>query len=301
MEVCARSSIIATSLLVSVCSAGAADLPVKPAVAFQPQSAAETWQFTVMPYFWAPSLNGTSSIRGRTADVDLTFLDMVERSQIPKDLFGLMGYFEARKGPWSLFSDLAYFRISDSRSLFRERSLAPGISGQIAASAEGTVKMFIGEGVAAYEIARFGSPVVYSAFDVYAGIRGWWQEGSASLAISARLNIHDLEISGGRAIARSGDVSWVDPLVGLRWRYQFAPDKQFVVRGDVGGFGVGSDMSWQAVALFDWEFCRTQNVAWKAVVGYRALSVDYAQGSGRTLYRYDILQHGPIFGISATF
>jgi hypothetical protein len=270
-------------------------------VAFQAQPAADTWQFTVVPYFWAPSLNGASTIGGRTADVDLTFLDMVEHSQIPKDLFGLMGYFEARKGPWSLFSDLAYFRISDSRSLFRERSLAPGISGQIAASAEGTVKMFIGEGAAAYEFARFGSPAVYSAFDVYAGLRGWWQEASASLAISARLNIHDLEISGGRAIARSGDVSWVDPLVGLRWRYQFAPDKQFVVRGDVGGFGVGSDMSWQAVALFDWEFCRTQNVAWKAVIGYRALSVDYAQGSGRTLYEYDMLQHGPVFGISATF
>jgi hypothetical protein len=283
-------------------TAGAADLPIKPApIVLPPQPPADVWRFTVMPYFWAPSLNGTATIRGRTADVDLTFLDMVEHSRIPKDLFGLMGYLEARKGPWSLFTDLVYFQISHSASAFRERSLAPGISGEIAASAEATIRMFIGEAAAAYEIARFGTPAAYSAFDVYAGLRGWWQEASASLAISAQLDIGDLEISRNRAIARSGDVSWVDPLIGLRWRYRFAPDKELVVRGDVGGFGVGSDISWQAIAMFDWEFCRSESVVWKAVLGYRALSVDYSQGSGRTLYEWDVVQHGPIFGISATF
>jgi len=291
----------AASLLVSTCAAGAADLPTKPPAVFQTQPPPEVWQFTVMPYFWGPSLNGTSTIRGRTADVDLTFIDMVEHSQIPKDLFGLMGYFEARKGPWSLYSDLVYFRLGHSASLFRERSLTPGISGQIAASAEGTIKMFIGEAAAAYEFYRVGTPAAYSAFDVYAGLRGWWQEASASLTVNARLDIRDLQISGSRAIAKSGDVSWVDPLVGLRWRYRFAPDKEFVVRGDVGGFGVGSEFSWQAVALFDWEIYRAQGVTWKADIGYRALSVDYSQGSGRTLYQYDMVQHGPIFGISATF
>lgn len=161
--------------------------------------------------------------------------------------------------------------------------------------------MFIGEAAAAYEIYRAGTSATYSAFDVYAGLRGWWQAASASLAVSARLDIRDLQIAGDRAIAKSGDVSWLDPLIGLRWRYRFAPDKELVVRGDVGGFGVGSDISWQAIAMFDWEFCRAQNVTWKAVLGYRALSVDYSQGSGKTLYEYDMVQHGPIFGISAAF
>jgi len=47
--------------------------------------------------------------------------------------------------------------------------------------------------------------------------------------------------------------------------------------------------------------CRSESVVWKAVIGYRALYVDYAQGSGAQLYEFDILTHGPILGISATF
>ena len=177
-------AIVLTALLCGAGGAGAADLPIKPApMALPPQPPVEAWQFTVMPYFWAPSLNGTSTIRGRTADVDVTFLDMVEHSQIPKDLFGVMTYLEARKGQWSFFSDLVYVRLAASRSGFRERSLAPGVSGEIAASAEASVEMFIGEAAAAYEITRFGTPGSQSAVDVYAGIRGWWQEASASLAV----------------------------------------------------------------------------------------------------------------------
>ena len=293
--------VLLTAWFCSAFTAGAADLPIKPAPIVLPPQPADVWRFTVMPYFWAPSLNGTSTIRGRTADVDVTFLDMVEHSQIPKDLFGVMTYLEARKGPWSFFSDLVYVRLAASRSGVRQRSLAPGIGGEIAASAEASVEMFIGEAAAAYEIARFGTPGSQSAIDVYAGIRGWWQEASASLAIRARVNVGDLEISGNRAFARSGDVSWLDPLIGLRWRHQFSPDKELVVKGDVGGFGAGSDFSWQALATFDWEFCRSESIVWKAVIGYRALYVDYAQGSGAQLYEFDMLQHGPIFGINATF
>ena len=42
-------------------------------------------------------------------------------------------------------------------------------------------------------------------------------------------------------------------------------------------------------------------VGWAGVIGYRALYVDYAQGSGNTLFETNLLQHGPLFGISARF
>ena len=42
-------------------------------------------------------------------------------------------------------------------------------------------------------------------------------------------------------------------------------------------------------------------VTFSGVVGYRALSVGYAQGEGRRRYEFDIIQHGPVFGISARF
>ena len=80
-------------------------------------------------------------------------------------------------------------------------------------------------------------------------------------------------------------MSWVDPLVGLRLRHQFAPGWNFVVSGDVGGFDVGSKFSWQVLAAFDYEICRSRTVTWSAMLGYKALSVDYSQGSGLTPLR----------------
>jgi hypothetical protein len=37
------------------------------------------------------------------------------------------------------------------------------------------------------------------------------------------------------------------------------------------------------------------------VIGYRALSVHYAQGEGRRRYEFDVLQHGPVLGLSMRF
>jgi hypothetical protein len=36
-------------------------------------------------------------------------------------------------------------------------------------------------------------------------------------------------------------------------------------------------------------------------LGYRALYVDYSQGSGSTKYEYDVLQQGPVVGATLRF
>jgi hypothetical protein len=41
--------------------------------------------------------------------------------------------------------------------------------------------------------------------------------------------------------------------------------------------------------------------AFSGVIGYRALSVDYSQAEGQRRYRFNMLQHGPVLGISARF
>jgi hypothetical protein len=68
---------------------------------------------------------------------------------------------------------------------------------------------------------------------------------------------------------------------------------QFSARGDVGGFGVGSDSTWNTAGLFIWQ-------PWKHVAlaaGYRALNQDYESGSRQDIYKWDVLMHGPIAGI----
>jgi hypothetical protein len=172
----------------------------------------------------------------------------------------------------------------------------------VGASAGLTVEMVIAEVAAAYEIARWAaSPGSNTALDLYAGGRVWWQHADADLAVSGTGNILGLTRTGNGTFSASADVSWVDPVVGARLRHQLAPGWNLVVSGDVGGFGAGSKFSWQALATLDWEFCRSKTVTWSGMVGYKALSVDYSQGSGLTHYEYDMTMYGPIFGVTARF
>ena len=39
-------------------------------------------------------------------------------------------------------------------------------------------------------------------------------------------------------------------------------------------------------------------ITYSGLIGYKALYVDYAQGQGRKRYEFDMLQHGPVLGVS---
>ena len=121
------------------------------------------------------------------------------------------------------------------------------------------------------------------------------------MAISGTVNILGLSRTAEGTLSASGNVSWVDPVIGARLRHQLAPQWNLLVSGDVGGFDVGSRFSWQAIGALDYEFKRTKGVVWSGMIGYKALYVDYSRGSGLTNYEYDMTMHGPIFGITARF
>ena len=140
-----------------------------------------------------------------------------------------------------------------------------------------------------------------TAVDILAGARYWHQDMAIKLALTAGLDLDGLILSGGRAIARQGSVDWVDPLIGVRVRHQLAPGQELMLRGDIGGFDVGSQFSWNVTGAFSFDFAMRHGILWSGVVGYRALSVDYEKGSGVNEYRYDVLQHGPILGLTAKF
>ena len=293
--------VLATVLGCSCVAHGAdlpARMPVKAVAVVEP-----AWSYRFTPYAWLPSIKGDSTIRGRTTALDASFIDIAKNSEIPKELFGLMGSFEARNGRFSLMGDAVYLMIGRAGSGERLRNVNPNVGGTLSASVDVKFKMAIVEMAAAYELARWSAPGASSStsLDVYGGGRLWWQKAEASLAISATLTIFDLSRSGGRAVAASGDVTWVDPIVGLRLRHEFAPGKELVLRGDIGGFGAGSQFSWQAIGGYSWVFATTKSTTWSGMVGYRALFVDYSQGSDRTLYEFDILQHGPILGVTMQF
>jgi hypothetical protein len=276
----------------AVHEASAADLGPSAPPAVQP--APSPWSLRLVPYGWLISMNGTQTVRGRSVKVDASFIDIVKESDT---LVALMGDFEARNGPLALMADLVWTRIGFDGGAVRSRSLRPGVTGTVGANLGLDVEMAILEAGAAYEVARSGPLAV----DILGGLRYWYQEADLSLGLGAGLDVGDLEVIGSRGIARSGSIDWLDPMIGARLRYTVLPGHELFLRGDIGGFGAGSEFSWQAIAGYSFDFAAYQGVTFSGVVGYRALYVDYARGEGRRRYEFDMLQHGPVLGISARF
>jgi hypothetical protein len=231
-------------------------------------------------------------------NVNASFIDIVDAT-IGRGgtLIGLMADFEARKGPFALYGDLVWSKLGVEGSNVRTRSAVPGVTGVVGRSLSLDIEMGILEVGAAYEVIRSG-PL---ALDLLGGARYWHQEADLSFERAQTLDIGDLELRGARAIAASGSVDWLDPFVGARVRYAVAPGNELFLRGDIGGFGAGSDFSWQAIGGYGFDFGSYSGITFSGVIGYRALSVDYAQGEGRRRYEFDMLQHGPVLGISARF
>ena len=263
------------------------------------------WTVQFTPYAWLLSLNGSQTVRGRTVDVNETFPELVHDTWGKgNELYAAMAHVEARIGPLTLFGDVVWALLDAEGGGIRERRITPDISGAIAARGDFKYKIAIAEAGAAYEIARFGFPLgdvvrIPTALDVLAGARYWYQEADVSFDLRTTVDIADLFVLGrNRAIARSGSVDWTDPFVGAQLRFAVAPGQELLLRGDVGGFDVGSKFTWQAIAGYKFDFAVRSGITFSGLVGYRALYVDYAQGFGRRLYEFDMLIHGPVVGVS---
>ncbi len=69
------------------------------------------------------------------------------------------------------------------------------------------------------------------------------------------------------------------------------------IRGDTGGFGVASDLTWQAFPYVSWRFTKSSSLQ----LGYRWRYMDYETGSGHDRFKYDVLNQGPQLGVTFTF
>jgi len=86
-------------------------------------------------------------------------------------------------------------------------------------------------------------------------------------------------------------------LIGLNYRLPFAEKWTLHLRGDVGGFGIGPDLT-----LHGWITMARQNTeSFSWYFGYRYIAYDYETGSGANFQHYDLQQHGPGIGIAWAF
>jgi hypothetical protein len=250
------------------------------------------WTLSFTPYSWLTSLNGDTTAKGRTTDID------VDAFEVLRHLHGVpwMSYAEARNGPVALYNDIIYAPLSVGASRARSFDRL-----SLDATAGVDIRETIIELGATYEIGKWQFFSGWTAVDPLAGARYWRQEADINLALTTTLDTTGLILTRGRAIARSGDVEWVDPLVGLRFRHELAPGQELVLRGDVGGFDAGSQFSWNVLAAYSFQIGVYHGVTYSGMLGYRALAVDFVKGSDANRFEYDIIQHGPLLGLTVGF
>ena len=218
------------------------------------------WEFLVEPYLMFPNMKGTVGI-GALPDgmVDAGIGDIFSRLQS-----GFMLYAEAQNGTLAFSSDLLYMSLKQDAE--PTRTIA---SGSVSMSETG------------WELAGLRK------------ILPWLESGIAGRLVSLKVDMEVVRNQiGGNTSARQENMThmWVDPLLVVRMRLPDSGKWLLQLRGDIGGFGVGSDLTWQIQAYGGYRF----SDLFQVTAGYRALSIDYEKGTDQDRFLYDVTTFGPV-------
>jgi hypothetical protein len=199
------------------------------------------------------AMSGTTAVRGREVDVDVSASDIFSNLQ-----FGAMGLVIARKGKWGLGGDAIWMALGTT--------------------VRNTNVDFNQGAFSFYGLRRLGS--------------------AADLTFGMRVNTLQGQLkSNTLGFDVSQDKTWVDPLVGLILRSPGQHRVQLKAYTEIGGFGAGSDFTWQIFPTLGFKF----NDRVSLEVGYRWLDMDYKTGDGSERFGYDVLTQGPVGGLAFRF
>lgn len=196
----------------------------------------DKWQFKITPYLWIASIKGNTGSDGSDIDFDTDYRFLT--------LDNLDGAFfvavSASKGRWTWQTDLIYLNFGDNF-----------IVGPIDTSID--LKGDIIELSAAYKLKSF--------------------EHTEILFGARRVSL-DTDISLTPGPQSTGDHTWLDPIIGLRYIRPLGERWQAIGRVDLGGFGISSDLTVNVLAGAAFSMTRHSSL----ILGYRYLRLDFAEG-----------------------
>lgn len=221
---------------------------------------APAWVGQVSPYLWGAGFGGTVTpyAGGPQLSVDRSFSEVLEDSD---GAFFLSAF--ARRDRLVLLGDFSYSASS------KRGTLPPGLP------AEGSLRqssLTLAAGWRVFDDERI-------RVDLLGGLRRW----DVGVAV-------DVPLAG---IARAPDADFTDPIVAARANVALSPRWSLITYADVGGFGVGSDNTYQWLATFNY----LHGDRWAFSAGWRQLRVDYRDGGTR----FDVTLAGPLLGASWRF
>ena len=224
------------------------------------------WEFRISPYAWLTAIDGTSGPDGYTADLDASFSDITDVLKMAAAL-----QMEARYERWGFLADGFYANLGNSGHT----------SGPEHANVDVDFKQFLGEFDILYRVCESSNHFV----DVYAGVR--YNHVELEVDIDRNGPLKDVDNYN------SDSKDWADPIVGLRTQWNINDKWYLAGKGDIGGFGVSSDLTWNLQATVGYNF--TPCVS--AEIGYRYFDTDYDDGG----FTYDIAQAGALIGLNFKF
>ena len=252
---------------------------VAPAAWGQAADDAESdWDFAILPYVWLPAMTGDVTIKGHTATIDTTISDLFTETDA---VFALAAEMEAwYRHKWGLAINGYWAVIQQDDNL------------------EGTPFQFdldIDQGL--FEVLGF-----YNYGERPLGSSGTGTTWSIQPLIGVRVTT----IRGGFDFENFASVdqakTWADPILGSRSIIRLGKDGrlQAILRGDIGGFGLGSTFTWNVAGMFGYDFA-IRSVDMTVLLGMRALSQDFTDGSGSNRFKWDVIQYGPLLGLAFRF
>lgn len=225
------------------------------------------WDFLLDVYLMFPNMSGTTGVGT---------LPEVEVDANPGDIFdklnmGAMLYFEATHDRWAFSSDLLYMSLKQDVK-----------SGPIIQNGELKAKQL------AWELAAMHN--LLPRLEAGLGLR------INSMDVGLDI-VHATGGGGNVTVNRSAGETWADPI--LIARFKSDPSSKFIyqIRGDIGGFGIGSDFAWQIQAYAGYRFSKL----FQLTGGYRAIGMDYNKGMGDERFMYNIDTFGPVVRFGFNF
>jgi hypothetical protein len=262
----AASNALRASIVAGITLASAFGGTAEPIVTPEPSAAPSAWEFRIEPYGWLTSLDGTVGILNQTADLNAGFDDIWDVLD-----FAAAMQIELRNGCWGIIADGFYSDLS--------QDFTPPTGLHTDGNFE--MQQFLGELYAAYRFNE--SPAGF--LDAYAGFRYTYLSNDLTAkAINPRVD-NDIDASASK--------DWIDPIIGLRGQWNINEKWFLAGKGDIGGFGVSSDLTWSLLATVGYHF--TENVHME--LGYRYLYTDFEDGG----FTYDIDQAGIYTGFGVRF
>lgn len=252
----------------------------------QPRS---SWEFEFAPYVWLPGNFGTMTIRGVTTKIDVSVKDVVDLAT-GGNAMSAGSYFGLRYNRFEAYVDGYGGYAKDSVTAIVPTRLC---TATIAAKLDLRFD-FIDVGLG-YRIGEWAMPGRQHPLTLgaYVGTR-YTHFGTA---LNAALSVTSVGLRRAAAVSKTFD--WADPMIGVRTQVPLLDSVSFDFRGDIGGFGVSSNLIWGIVTDLRYQLpWRPLSVHPYVTAGYRAISFDHDFTAGNN---GDLQARGPMSAFGFTF